>query len=130
MYIPLVPLYASMGDTKKGRDKKARDTETRQREWELEQARDRADEAEPPDEELDDGDDDADASRECRRRDCGREAAFVVLERYQDETGHGAVEAEAVLCREHTAEESPTNLEDAYADYVFRVEPIPEAGGG
>ncbi|MFC4245985.1 hypothetical protein ACFOZ7_03085 [Natribaculum luteum] len=65
--------------------------------------------------------------RTCHRRDCDEPAAFVVLERYQEETGHGAVEAEAVLCRTHTAEEHPTNLDGVYADYVFRVEPLPEA---
>ncbi|WP_306057466.1 hypothetical protein [Natronococcus wangiae] len=69
-------------------------------------------------------------SRECHRRGCDKPPRFVVLERYQEETGHGAVEAEAALCREHTAEESPANLEDAYEDYVFRVEPIPDADGG
>lgn len=69
-----------------------------------------------------------DSRRECHRRGCDEPAAFVVLERYQEETGHGAVEAEAVLCREHTAEESPANLDGVYADYVFRVEPIPETG--
>jgi len=49
---------------------------------------------------------------------------FLVLERYQEETGHGAVKAEAVLCREHTDEESPTNLDGSYEEYVFRVEPL------
>ena len=58
---------------------------------------------------------------ECHRRGCTERATFVVLERYQEETGHGAVEAEAHLCREHTAEESPTNLDGSYAEYVFRV---------
>ena len=70
----------------------------------------------------------SDSRRECHRRGCDEPAAFVVLERYQEETGHGAVEAEAVLCREHTDEESPANLDGVYADYVFRVEPIPEIG--
>jgi hypothetical protein len=50
-----------------------------------------------------------------------------VLERYQEETGQGAVEAEAFLCREHTDEESPTNLDGVYADYVFYVKPLDEA---
>ncbi|MFP4529916.1 MAG: hypothetical protein ACLFNC_01340 [Halodesulfurarchaeum sp.] len=59
---------------------------------------------------------------ECHRRGCTRTAAFRVLERYQEETGHGAVEAAAVLCREHTAEESPTNLDNSYPEYVFRIE--------
>lgn len=67
-----------------------------------------------------------DSSPECHRRGCTDPATFVVLERYQEETGHGAVEAEAVLCQEHTAEESPTNLDGSYADYVFRVEPLEE----
>ncbi len=67
-----------------------------------------------------------DSLPECHRRGCTERATFVVLERYQEETGHGAVEAEAVLCQEHAAEESPTNLADSYADYVFRVEPLEE----
>lgn len=118
-----------MPDTKRGREKQARDAENRQRERELQQARDRADEAEPPD---DDGDEvpreeseGPDSPRECHRRGCTEPAAFLVLERYQEETGHGAVEAEAFLCRAHTAEESPTNLDGVYAEYVFRVEPVP-----
>lgn len=124
-----------MADTKKGRDKQARDAEDRQRERELEQARDRADEAEPRrygQGEVDgtrrEEDEHPDSLPTCHRRGCNEPATFVVLERYQEETGHGAVEAEAVLCREHTAGESPTNLDSAYADYVFRVEPIAETG--
>ncbi|WP_209438349.1 hypothetical protein [Natronococcus sp. JC468] len=62
--------------------------------------------------------------RECHRRGCDEPARFRVLERYQEETGKGAVEAEAVLCRRHTREESPANLDGAYEDYVFRVEPL------
>ncbi|MFC4543461.1 hypothetical protein ACFO5R_16135 [Halosolutus amylolyticus] len=112
-----------MGDTRKGRDKQARDAENRQRERELEEARERADEAEPRDE-AEEADDDPNASRECHRRGCTEPATFRVLERYQEETGQGAVEAEAALCRDHTAEESPTNLDGVYADYVFRVVPI------
>lgn len=125
-----------MADTKKGRNKQARDAENRQRERELTEARDRDDEAEPPRDDGDeaaDGDasqleanDSPDAPRECHRRDCAEQAAFVVVERYQEDTGHGAVEATAVLCREHTAEESPANLDGVYADYLFRVEPLSE----
>jgi hypothetical protein len=63
---------------------------------------------------------------ECHRRGCTQSATFVVLERYQEDTGHGAVEAEAVLCQEHADEESPTNLDGSYADYVFRVESLQE----
>jgi len=111
-----------MADDKDGREKQAHDAERRQREWELEEARERADEAEPPRA----GEDEADAARRCHRRGCDELATFVVLERYQEETGHGAVEAEAFLCREHTAEESPTNLDGVFADYVFRVDPLPE----
>lgn len=64
------------------------------------------------------------SSRQCHRRGCDEPARFVVLERYQEDTGKGAVEAEAALCRDHTDEESPVNLDGAYDDYVFRVEPI------
>lgn len=130
-----------MPDDKRGRDKQAHDEERRQREWEANEAIDRADEPEPPIEDRDDSpdndQDDAIETRrgegespsstpECHRRDCAEPAEFLVLERYQEETGQGAVEAIAYLCREHTAEESPTNLDGAYPDYVFRVEPIPE----
>lgn len=119
-----------MADTKKGRDKQARDADDRQRERELTEARDRADEAEPPadEDEGDEADDSLESPRECHRRGCTEPAMFIVVERYQEETGHGAVEAEAVLCREHTAEESPVNLDGAYADYLFRIEPLSETG--
>jgi hypothetical protein len=114
-----------MADTKEGREKQARDQENRQREREIRDARDRADEVEPPRA----GEDEAgDSPRTCHRRGCDELAAFVVLERYQEETGHGAVEARAFLCREHTREESPTNLDRAYDDYVFRVDPIAKEG--
>lgn len=65
-----------------------------------------------------------DSLPECHRRGCAERATFVAFERYQEETGQGAVEAEAVLCRDHAAEESPTNLDGSYAEYVFRVEPL------
>lgn len=85
------------------------------------------DAADSPDDTRRDDDDNPDAPRRCHRRGCDRPATFEVLERYQEETGHGAVEATAVLCREHTDEESPTNLDAAYEDYVFRVRPFPSA---
>lgn len=122
-----------MADTKKGREKQARDAEKHQRAREIEQERDRSDEAEPPgddqgevDASLREETGDPGSPRECHRRDCTEPARFVVLERYLEETGHGAVEAEVFLCRSHTAEESPTNLDDAYSEYVFRVEPLLE----
>ncbi|WP_276301523.1 hypothetical protein [Halorussus lipolyticus] len=116
-----------MADTKDGREKKAKNQERRQQEREIAEARNRADEAEPPGEEADETqrqNEGSDAPRACHRRGCDEPAAFSVLERYQEETGHGAVEAEAFLCRDHTAEESPANLDAAYEDYVFRVEQI------
>lgn len=119
-----------MADTKRSRDKQARDEEDRQRKRALEQALDRADEPEPPRDgqsevEGDEADEYSDSPGECHRRGCNEMAMFVVLERYQEDTGHGAVEAKAALCREHTAEERPTNLDGVYPDYVFRVDPIP-----
>ncbi len=100
----------------------------------MKEARTRADEDEPPDEMDDvtddtrgDTDDGPDASRPCHRRGCDRPAAFEVLERYQEDTGHGAVEARAALCQEHADEETPTNLDRAYDDYVFRVTPLASA---
>ncbi len=90
-----------MADTKNGRKKQADDENQR-------------------------GDAVPDSLPECHRRGCTERATFVVLERYQEETGHGAVEAEAVLCQEHADEESPTNLDGSYEDYLFRVEPLQE----
>jgi hypothetical protein len=107
-----------MADTKQGRDKQAHDEAKRQREHDLKEARKRADEAEP---------DAEDGPVLCYRRGCDDPAAFVVLERYQEEGGHGAVEARVELCEAHTAEESPVNLDAVYDDYVFRVEPLPDA---
>jgi hypothetical protein len=110
-----------MADTKRGREEQARHEERRQREREIEQARERADEPAPPtDEEAREGVE----APSCHRRGCDRPASFVVLERYLEDTGHGPVEATAALCAEHTREESPTRLDDAYDDYVFRVEPL------
>lgn len=62
----------------------------------------------------------------CHRRDCDRPATFHILERYQEETGHGAVEAKAHLCKSHTVDESPANLDGAYEEYVFQVRPLAE----
>ena len=116
-----------MADTKQGRNKQARDADNRQREREVEEERQRTDEAEPPDDRDGDRlaeDEPSDEPRDCHRRDCTRPATFAVLERYQEESGHGAVEVEVFLCTEHAAEECPTNLDEDYADYVFRVEPL------
>jgi hypothetical protein len=124
--IPLVVLGTVMADTKEGREKQARDADRRQREREIEQARERGDEAEPTAEDSEEAGPTGEPPT-CHRRGCEEPAAFLVLERYQEETGHGAVEAEAYLCPEHTGEESPTNLDRAYADYVFRVTPVPGA---
>lgn len=122
-----------MADTKKGRNKRAHDAEKRQQERELAEARERADEVEPPRDVEDEAsevqheeDENSDSPRQCYRRGCDEQAAFAVVERYQEETGQGPVEAKALLCREHTAEEHPANLDGVYADYVFRVESLPE----
>ncbi|ERH00662.1 MAG: hypothetical protein J07HN6_02288 [Halonotius sp. J07HN6] len=68
-----------------------------------------------------------DTTEGCHRRNCDEPATFVATERYQEETGHGPVEARAELCEAHAAEESPANIADAYDDYVFRVERIADA---
>lgn len=115
-----------MADTKEGREEQAAHKERRQQEREIAEARTRSDEVEPPDDTVDDDDE----ARLCHRRGCDEPAAFVVLERYQEETGHGPVEATAVLCQAHADEESPTNLDAAYEDYVFRVEPLPPTSEG
>ena len=121
-----------MADTKNSREKQADDEERRQREREVTEARTRADETEPPEEIVDgadetqrEADEGRNSPRRCHRRGCDEPATFAVVERYQEETGQGAVEATAVLCQEHADEESPTNLDAAYEDYVFRVEPLP-----
>ncbi|MFC6875122.1 hypothetical protein [Halobellus marinus] len=114
-----------MADTKEGREKQAADEKRRQMQRDIREARERADEEEPPILRTDESDEDW--PPECRRRDCSEPATFLVLERYQEETGHGAVEATAALCQRHTAAESPTNLDGVYEDYVFRVEPLPTA---
>ncbi|MFC4408623.1 hypothetical protein [Haloarchaeobius iranensis] len=75
------------------------------------------------------GDDGSASPSRCHRRGCDEPATFEVLERYQEETGHGPVEATAVLCREHTDDESPSNLDAAYDGYVFRVVPLPTTDG-
>ncbi|WP_138006510.1 hypothetical protein [Halalkalirubrum salinum] len=120
-----------MADTKEGRENQADREEKRQQEREMAEARTRADEVEPPVETVDEtegahgkDDDSPDSPRQCHRRGCDEPATFAVLERYQEETGHGAVEAMAVLCQDHADEESPTNLDSAYEDYVFQVKPL------
>jgi hypothetical protein len=68
--------------------------------------------------------DDSKAPPICDRRRCEARATFLVVERYLEETGKGAVEARAALCTRHADEESPTNLDAAFPEYVFRVEPL------
>jgi len=58
-----------------------------------------------------------------------REAVFWVYERYEADDGIGAVEVDMPLCRECTQGVGPQKLENAYGDYVFRVEPVAEAFG-
>lgn len=123
-----------MADTKRGRVEQAHQAERRQRRMEIETALHRLDDPEPTplDEESEDTLDEgtADLSGEdpplCRRRACSEPAAFVVLERYLEETSHEPVEAAALLCHHHTEEEGPTRLDAAYDDYVFRIDPLPE----
>jgi len=103
-----------MPDTKSGRDEQARNEERRRIQRDIREARERADETEPPD----------DGPTECYRRGCDEPAEFSVTERYQEETGKGAVEATSLLCVNHTVAEGPANLDSAYDEYVFRVEPI------
>lgn len=125
-----------MADDKRGREKQAKREDRRQREREIAADRARGDEAEPPEEEADDAGGIQrgegtypDPPHECHRRGCDERASFVVVERYREETGQGTVEAKAHLCRAHTDEESPTNLDSAGEDYVFRIEPIPGEAG-
>lgn len=106
-----------MGDTKSGREEQAHDAEKRQRERELAEELARGDELPPPS--------DPDEPQVCHYRGCTELATYRVLERYQEETGKGAVTAEALVCETHADDESPTNLRRAYAEYVFLVEPLP-----
>lgn len=113
-----------MADTKEGREEQAAHEEQRQRARELAEALERGDELEPADLGIDDPENEPPA---CHRRGCDDPASFVVLERYQEETGQGPVESAAFLCTAHATEESPANLDAAYDDYIFRVDPIPDA---
>jgi hypothetical protein len=106
-----------MGDTKASREEQARQAEKRQRERELEEELTRSDEDAPPEDE---------GPAVCHYRGCTDLATYRVTERYQEETGHGAVTAEALVCEAHADDESPTNLDHAYPEYEFRVEPLPE----
>lgn len=110
-----------MPDTKRGREEQAAHEDRRQRELDMARAFASATESDETAREPED----LDWPPECHRRDCHELAAFRVRERYQEETGHGAVEAEALLCPTHTREESPANLDDVYENYVFHVEPLP-----
>ena len=106
-----------MADDKQGRVKQAHNAERRQWEREIEEARTRADESNPLQEEL------ADEFQACARSDCNRAAMFFILERYQD-ADEDVVEETAMLCREHTADERPMHLERLYDNYVFRIEQL------
>lgn len=112
-----------MPDTREGRDNQADDEIKRQQERDMSEARERGDELEPPFER----DRPENGPGECHRRGCTDRAEFVVLERYQEETGQGWVEAVAQVCLAHAGEESPANLDSAGDDYVFRVTPISES---
>lgn len=60
----------------------------------------------------------------CKRRNCQREAVFLVREQYLEETEKGLVEATARLCQQHTRQEQPTNLDPVTPDYRFEVVPL------
>mgnify|MGYP000339072819 FL=1 len=114
-----------MADTKEGREEQAAHELRRQRQREINEALARADEAEPAI--LGEDGEPPELPLVCHRRNCDELAEFLVLERYQEETGQGAVEATAALCRSHTDEESPTNLDGVYDEYLFSVVPLPES---
>ncbi len=122
-----------MADDKRGREKQAKRKDRRQREREIDEERSRGDEPDPSESAADGADDAAEGFQRgngtypdppsgCHRRGCEKRAAFVVVERYQEETGKGLVEAKAFLCEEHTAAEGPSNLDAADGGYVFRIE--------
>ena len=109
-----------MGDTKRSREKQARTGEKRQRERDLREELARTDENEPAP---------VGVPPECHYRDCSELAAFLVVERYLEETGQGSVTAEAAMCATHADDESPTNLDSAYSGYLFKIEPLPTTFG-
>jgi hypothetical protein len=57
------------------------------------------------------------------------DAMFFVFERYEGEDGLGAVESEVALCQECIEDVGPEHLENAYANYEFKIDPVPEAFG-
>lgn len=59
---------------------------------------------------------------------CGDTAEFFVFERWDDD-GVAAVEAEDPLCGRCVEDAEPQHLDDAYANYVFKIDPISEAFG-
>lgn len=111
-----------MPDTEEGREKQAADADRAQRERALREELDRQDE-EPPGPEADD-------PPICHYRNCTDLATFHVSERYEEETGHGLVTAEALVCTAHAEGEHPTNLDGASPEYSFSVEPLPGAFEG
>ena len=110
-----------MPDTEEGREKQAADADRAQRERALQEELERGGE-EPPSP-------DADEPQICHYRDCTDLATFRVVERYEEETGHGLVTAEALVCPAHAEGEHPTNLDGASPEYRFFVEPLPSAFG-
>jgi predicted nucleic acid-binding Zn-ribbon protein len=61
---------------------------------------------------------------------CSENDAVVwVYERYEADDGVGAVEEEVPLCRGCSQDVGPNHLENLYANYEFRIEPVAEAFG-
>jgi len=61
-------------------------------------------------------------------RVCGSESKFTVTERWETEAGMSATD-DAWLCGECVEDVSPNHSDQAYANYEFRAEPVPEAFG-
>lgn len=60
---------------------------------------------------------------------CQQEAKFSVYELYLADDGVGAIERFEPVCKKHAAKAEPDGLDQAYANYEFRVQADPEAFG-
>lgn len=60
---------------------------------------------------------------------CAGEAVFWVTERWLAEDGVGGVERMEAVCGDCVADVEPEGLEQAYANYEFKIEAEPEAFG-
>ncbi|MFD2373332.1 hypothetical protein [Haloarchaeobius iranensis] len=60
---------------------------------------------------------------------CSADVEFWVYEQYLSDDGVGAVERSEAVCSECVKEVEPEALDQAHANYEYRIEPDPEAFG-